>query len=168
MSTRNLLVSLLQYKAWANDELFAELRRLDPQTQTEALHSALRTLNHIYVVEQIFAANLQGLKPGYNATNTEQTPTLEGLFLEVQNLDRWYLDFVATLSSEQLAERLSFRFVDGDSGCMSREEMLLHLVTHGSYHRGAVGKIMAQLDLAPPRDSFTRFLHQHQPQRRHN
>ncbi|MFG0723973.1 DinB family protein [Pseudomonas sp. GLN_6] len=166
MSNHALLSSLLHYKAWANQELFTELQRLDPQHHQVELHAALRILNHIYVVERIFVANLQGVRHDYNATNTPETPTLEALHAAVQATDRWYLDYAAGLSAEQLAERLSFRFVDGDAGCMSREEMLAHIVTHGGYHRGAVGRIMAQLQVAPPRDIYTRFLHQDQPQRR--
>lgn len=166
MSNASLLTSLLQYKAWANQELFAELQRLDPLTQQSELHAALRILNHIYVVERIFVANLQGIHHSYSDTNTAETPTLAALQQAVQETDRWYLDYVAGLSAEQLAERLIFTFVDGDTGCMSREEMLAHIVTHGGYHRGAVGRIMAQLQLAPPRDIYTRFLHEDQPQRR--
>lgn len=166
MSSASLLTSLLQYKAWANRELFAELQRLDPITQQSELHAALRILNHIHVVEQIFVANLQGINHDYSATNTPETPTLAELQQAVQETDRWYLDYVAELSAEQLAERLHFSFVDGDAGCMSRAEMLAHIVTHGGYHRGAVGRIMAQLQLAPPRDIYTRFLHEDQPQRR--
>lgn len=166
MSTASLLTSLLQYKAWANQELFAQLQHLDPLSQHSELHAALRILNHIHVVERIFVANLQGLRHGYNATNTPQTPTLAALQQAVQETDRWYLDYAAGLSAEQLAERLSFNFVDGDAGCMSREDILAHIVTHGGYHRGAVGRIMAQVGLAPPRDIYTRFLHQDQPQRR--
>lgn len=166
MSSASLLTSLLQYKAWANQELFAQLQHLDPLSQHSELHAALRILNHIHVVERIFVANLQGLRHDYSATNTPQTPTLAALHKAVQDTDRWYLDYAAGLSAEQLAERLSFNFVDGDAGCMSREEMLAHIVTHGAYHRGAVGRIMAQVGLAPPRDIYTRFLHQDQPQRR--
>lgn len=51
MSSASLLTSLLQYKAWANQELFTELQRLDPLTQHSELHAALRILNHIHVVE---------------------------------------------------------------------------------------------------------------------
>ncbi|WP_310286941.1 DinB family protein [Pseudomonas peli] len=161
-----MLTSLLQYKAWANQELFTELQRLDPLPQHSELHAALRILNHIHVVERIFVANLQGIHHSYSATNTAETPTLGALQQAVQETDRWYLDYVAGLSAEQLAERLSFTFVDGDTGCMSREEMLAHIITHGGYHRGAVGRILAQLQVAPPRDIYTRFLHQDQPQRR--
>ena len=49
---------------------------------------------------------------------------------------------------------------------MSREEMLGHVVTHGGYHRGAVGRVMAQVSVAPPRDIFTVYLHRAEPERR--
>ena len=43
MSTNTLLLSLFQYKAWANEELFAELRKLDPEqtVDEQAYASAL-------------------------------------------------------------------------------------------------------------------------------
>jgi len=160
------LISLFQYKAWANQELLHALRSLDPLQQHDELHAALRILNHIYVVDRIFAAHLQGEAHPYQATNTPQTPSLEALHQAVTTSDHWYLAYVAELSEDQRTERLSFQFVDGDAGCMSREEILLHLITHGSYHRGAVGRIMAQLSLAPPRDIYSRFVHQAEPQRR--
>ena len=79
MSSASLLTSLLQYKAWANQELFTELQRLDPLTQHSELHAALRILNHIHVVERIFVANLQGIHHSYSATNTAETPTLAAM-----------------------------------------------------------------------------------------
>ena len=81
-------------------------------------------------------------------------------------LDAWFERYVAELSPEQAAERLRFQFTDGDAGCMSREEMLLHLITHGAYHRGNVGQMLKVMSVAPPRDLLTRFLHLSEPQRR--
>jgi uncharacterized damage-inducible protein DinB len=49
---------------------------------------------------------------------------------------------------------------------MTREEMLFHVLTHGSYHRGNVGQILKNLSVAPPRDLFTKFLHVREPSRR--
>ncbi len=49
---------------------------------------------------------------------------------------------------------------------MSRQEMLMHVATHGGYHRGEVGRILAQLSLAPPWDTFAVYLHQSEPSRR--
>jgi uncharacterized damage-inducible protein DinB len=49
---------------------------------------------------------------------------------------------------------------------MSREEMLTHVVTHGGYHRGEVGRILAQLSVSPPWDTFAVYLHKTEPSRR--
>ena len=165
MSSATLLLSLFKYKAWANDELFLELEKLDPEAHKTERHTAIRLLNHIYVVDRIFAAHLGGLVHSYTATNTPETPSLHELRSAVAQTDRWYVQYVEDLAPERLAEMVSFTFTDGANGCMSREEMLAHVATHGGYHRGAVGRIMAQLSVPPPRDIFTVYLHRAEPER---
>jgi len=70
------------------------------------------------------------------------------------------------LSPIDLAETVNFTFTDGEHGRMSREEMLAHVITHGGYHRGEVGRILSQLSIARPRDIFTGYLHKSEPERR--
>ena len=166
MGTSTLLQSMFRHKAWANAELFAELAKVDPVAHAAERHAAIRTLNHIFVVDRIFAAHLCGQAHVYAATNTAETPRLEALRDEVAASDRWYVDHIDTLTPQALAEAVDFVFTDGQPGRMSREEMLAHVATHGSYHRGAVGRIMAQVAVPPPRDIFTVFLHQSEPRRR--
>jgi uncharacterized damage-inducible protein DinB len=161
-----LLASLFKYKTWANEELFHGLRGMNETAQNADRHAAIRILNHVHVVDRIFEANLQRRRHGYAATNTPDTPSLQSLWGSVRTTDRWYCEYVSSLGCDALEEQIEFQFVDGELGRMSREEMLTHVVTHGSYHRGAVGRIMAQLSIAPPRDIFTRYLHTTQPERR--
>jgi uncharacterized damage-inducible protein DinB len=166
MSQSSLLLSLFEYKAWANEQLFAEMAKMDADTHALERQAAIRLLNHIHVVDRIFAAHLSGTTHDYSATNTPQTPTLEALCRAVAETDRWYVAHVAALVPSQLEDRLAFQFTDGAPGCMSRAEMLAHVATHGGYHRGAVGRIMVQAGVAPPRDIFTVYLHQAEPGRR--
>jgi uncharacterized damage-inducible protein DinB len=49
---------------------------------------------------------------------------------------------------------------------MSREEMLAHVITHGAYHRGEVGRILLQLSIQRPREVFTGYLHKTDAARR--
>jgi uncharacterized damage-inducible protein DinB len=49
---------------------------------------------------------------------------------------------------------------------MTREEILLHVITHGGYHRGNVGQMLKSISIAPPRDLYTKFLHVSEPERR--
>jgi uncharacterized damage-inducible protein DinB len=162
MSTQTLLLSIFKYKAWANEELFTGLAKVDAVAHQSERHSAIRLLNHIYVVDRIFAAHLSGETHSYTGTNTPETPTFEDLRSAVAKSDRWYVEYIGKLAPECLPESLQFTFTDGASGCMSREEMLAHVATHGDYHRGAVGRIMAQASVEP----FTVYLHKTEPRRR--
>jgi uncharacterized damage-inducible protein DinB len=166
MSSTSALQSLFQYKAWAVDELFGELSKVDVAAHPEQRHLAIRLMNHIYVIDRVFAAHLSGVPHAYTAPNTTDTPTLEALREACAASDKWYGDYLKTVSAQALEDRVHFTFLDGQHGCMSREEMLLHVATHGNYHRGAVGRIIAQLDIAPPPDAITVFLHRTEPERR--
>ncbi len=159
------LQTLFGYKSWANSELFSVLASLPPE-HLEQLHSCIRTLNHIHVVDGIFRAHLSGEPSPFDATNTKSTPSLEQLQGEVAATDAWYTDYVRGLSPAGLSEVVEFIFTDGDRGRMSREEILLHVVTHGGYHRGNVGQVLKSISVAPPRDLYTKFLHQSEPARR--
>ncbi len=166
--SQTVLASLFGYKAWANEELFAALAEIDAAAHAGELRNAVRILNHVYVVDRIFQAHLQGKAHGFAATNTKETPTVPALAAAVKELDAWYVDYAASLAvtPSALHEQVSFAFTDGDAGTMSREEILLHIITHGGYHRGAAGQVMRAAAAAPPRDLYTRFLHATQPGRR--
>ena len=159
------LKSLFGYKSWANAELFALLAGMPPE-HGDALHTCIRTLNHIHVVDRLFRARLAGEPAPFDATNTEATPGLDQLWMDVADTDAWYVDYVAGLSEAGLSETLDFTFTDGDRGRMSREEILLHVIAHGGYHRGNVGQVLKGLSIAPPRVLYTKFLHQSVPGRR--
>ena len=96
-------------------------------------------------MSRIFAAHLSGTHHGYASDNTEATPTLDELGADVAAMDRWYLDYLETVSPKLLSESVPFIFTNGDKAMMSRQEMLTYVVTHGGYHRGEIGRILVQL-----------------------
>jgi uncharacterized damage-inducible protein DinB len=154
----NTLERLFSYKAQANDEVLAAMRLFDDDSPAKDI--AIRVLSHTYVVDQIFAANLTGAEHGYSSANQSHAPTLEELCGAIRTSDQWYIDYVSHLEDAQLAERIDFTFTDGAPGCMSREEMLLHVTIHGASHRGQVGWIMMENSVTPPAaDRFTSYLH---------
>jgi uncharacterized damage-inducible protein DinB len=162
----NTLQTLFAQKAWANNELFNALATVDAVAHADARHTAIRTLNHIHVVDRIFRAHLLGEPHGYTATNTDATPELDELQFAVAETDAWFKAYMATVTDALLQEQMAFRFTDGDTGRMSREEMLVHVITHGAYHRGNVGQVLKSIAVVPPRDLYTKFLHVSEPQRR--
>ncbi|WP_431047298.1 DinB family protein [Roseateles sp. L2-2] len=162
----SLLVSLFDYKVWANAEMGKALRKVNDGAADGQWLGAIRTMNHMLVVDRIFAAHLTGEAHGYAAANTTDTPALEALLAAVKETDAWYVRYVAGLQPEQLSEAIHFTFTDGQAGRMTREEMLLHVITHATYHRGAIGRMLVEAGGGSPPDTLTRFLHIAEPERR--
>lgn len=155
-----------RYKSWANREILESLERVDPSVNPDKFKLAVRLLNHTFVVDRIFAAHLTGDSHSFSATNTPETPTVQEIKDQIQDSDHWYEQYTANIQPELLSEKISFRFTDGDSGAMTREEMLFHLLAHGAYHRGNVGMLLSDCGSDRPKDTFTRFVHLSEPDRR--
>jgi len=172
MGVSELLFRMLRYQAWANGEVLEAMKGLDTGRHAEERSLALRLMNHCLVVNRIFAAHLAGGDHGFSSANTAGTPELEELRTELAIVDRWYLDYVKTVAPALLDQSVPFVFTDGDNGYMTREEMLTHVVTHGGYHRGEVGRLMIQAstrsgqDIALPWDTYAVYLHRSEPVRR--
>jgi uncharacterized damage-inducible protein DinB len=166
MSALGLLQTLFNYQAWANDEFLEKMEDFDPELHRQQQHAAMRLINHSCVVAQIFAAHLSGAPHNFSTDNPMETPAVCDLRAAVAASGRWYLEYLETVTPDQLTELVPFSFTDGDRGYMSRQEMLTHLIVHGCYHRGEVGRIMAQLCLGLPWDTFAVYLHQAEAWRR--
>ena len=160
------LRSLFRFKSWADAELLETVGTLDVAAHPAEFKTAVRTVNHLHVVDQIFRAHLQGVPHGFTATNTSHTPSLSELSQSVSEVDEWYVSYVDGLAETRFAEEIQFMFTDGDAGRMTRHEIMMHVLAHGGYHRGAVGQILRGVGIAPPRELYTRFLHSTQPHRR--
>lgn len=152
------LPRLFRFKAWANDQLLTALARLGADSPITPL--AIKALSHTYVVDRIFAAHIRREAHGYTSANLGEMPTLEDLSADLRRSDQDYIDYVSTLDRDRLAERIDFAFADGAPGRMSREEMLMHVVTHGTGHRGQVSAVMLLHCAAPAKDGFTTYLHE--------
>ena len=57
--SKHSLQSLLAQKSWANNELFNVLATVAAEPHAVPVHAAIRTLNHIYVVD-----HTRGVSPG--------------------------------------------------------------------------------------------------------
>ena len=154
---KDTLERLFQYKAWANDELLTALAKLGVDSPITTL--AIKAFSHTYVVDRIFAAHLRRKAHGYASANLSQMPALDVLSADIRACDREYADYLSALDRGQLAERIDFVFSDGAPGRMSREEMLMHVITHGVGHRGQISAVMLLNSVAPAKDGFTTYLH---------
>ncbi len=160
MSALRNLRMLTRYNAWANDRLYDALAKL-PESEVLADRGAgsmLKTLNHAFVVDQVWKGHLESRPHGYKALNTPTLPALAELRAAQAGSDAWYQACADALTEAAHDEAIRFAFVDGGAGEMRRGDMLLHVVNHKTYHRGYVAQMLYQTSLKPPTIDITVFL----------
>ncbi|EGG94088.1 DinB [gamma proteobacterium IMCC1989] len=162
MSLKKELLKFLNYKKWANNITFESLSSL-PESELYKeretnFKTIVSTLNHVYVVDDIFKAHLTGVLHGYSARNVAVPLLLPELLHKQQVMDGWYVDFIVSLDESNLDNNITFEFVGGGEGNMSVSDIVFHLVNHGTYHRGFVSDMMYQIPAIPPANDLTVYL----------
>ena len=153
---------LARYKAWADKVIFDGVAALPPgeaeKERKTLFKTIIGTLNHIYVVDLIWQAHLERREHGFKARNMVLHSELPVLWAAQQKINDWFIDWAAAQSEASLDEDVPFTFVNGTQGSMRRGEMFLHLVTHGSYHRGWVAEMFFEAGARPPQPDLSVFL----------
>lgn len=153
---------LAQYKAWADKVMFDGVAALPPEEVSKErktlFKSIIGTLNHIYVVDLIWQAHLEGREHGFKARNVLVHAELPVLWAAQQTVNDWIIGWAKVQTEMSLDEAVPFTFLNGSKATMKRGEMLLHLVTHASYHRGWVAEMFFAADARPPQPDLSVFL----------
>lgn len=162
MIDTHTLAMLAQHKAWADKVMFDGVAALPPgeaeRERKTLFKTIIGTLNHIYVVDLIWQAHLEGREHGFAARNIVLHSELPALRAAQQKINDWIIDWAAAQSEAALDEVVPFAFVNGTRASMRRGEMFLHLVTHGSYHRGWVAEMFFEAGARPPQPDLSVFL----------
>ena len=162
MSDTRTARMLTRYNAWANKLFFDAVAKLPEgeatKPRTTLFKNIVHTLYHNYVIDLIFQAHLQGREHGFTARNTQDHPPLPELAQAQAALDRWYIEWSDGVSDAALNEKVSFTFVGGGPGAMTRGQMLLHVINHTSYHRGFAADLFYQVPAKPPTTDLPVFL----------
>ena len=117
------------------------------------------TLDHTSIVDRIFRARILGEAPAFASVVSPRPPALEDMRRTMAETDAWYVDYVGAASPAELDAVVAFTYVDdGAPGRMTRGEMLGHVLTHSSSHRGQIGELLGRLGVAGPPDMLTSFL----------
>ncbi len=146
MTTPRTARTLTRYNAWANEMIFAAVAKLPPGAAEKPRPGLFKNmqhmLNHNFVIDDIFKHHLEGQAHAYTARNTAHYPALDQLLAMQREIDAWYIAWSDRITPAQLEEVVKFTFVGGGDGALSRGDILLHIVTHTSYHRGFVAEMM--------------------------
>jgi uncharacterized damage-inducible protein DinB len=144
-------LKLLQYNTWANIRVYGHLRQLPKEAYRQQIKSVFPTiahvLQHLYIIDK-----------GWHSVLTKQyaaddyatiSATVNRLINETNDLPLHQLE----LKHLQLAKELE-QFISTNESSrkntyagveMSLMDVIVHVVNHGSYHRGNITAMLHQL-----------------------
>jgi uncharacterized damage-inducible protein DinB len=138
---------LLAYDAWANRETLSSLRAAGAPPP-----KALRVLSHLVGAGRLWLARLEGSREKAPAVWPELSLEEEAAALE--ELARRWTGF-AGLDDSSLARPVSYTNSKGEPWTSSVGDILMHVVLHGSYHRG---QIASELRAASHTPAYTDYI----------
>lgn len=161
-----MLVETFDYKKWADERTLQAIEKVNVVTSGNAYNFMLQQLNHIVIVEELFKSRLLNVIAPHEKTNTKHVPEFNELKERLLISGKWYQEYIAGLENEPYKTSISFVFADGKSGSMTIEEILFHIINHGSYHRGSIAHSLDLAGVSHPADGYGIYIHEKAPERR--
>lgn len=148
----DLLRTHIDYTAWASARLVRAASALTGDELARdfktADKSVLGTLVHVFAADRIWLARIGGRPPG--AFVTEADHKLSVLQNDWPALhDRWK-KWAAGITEENAQSNIAYIDTSGKSWNQPLWELVLHMVNHGTHHRGQVSGFLRALGRVPP------------------
>ena len=136
-----MLKKLFDYDDWANREEVRHLRSLKaPPPQ------AMKILAHIVGTEWLWLGRLRGEKPAVVWPDL----TLDQIAEQIDRLrDEWPREF----GRSDVVEYVNSK---GEKWSSGADDILMHVIIHGGYHRGQIATIVRQSSETP---AYTDYIH---------
>jgi len=99
---------------------------------------------HLMLVEWLWLERWHGRSPNSFAPSSD-FPTLDSVRSRWAEIDRDLLDYVASLTPEDVQRMIHHTTTAGVPYTHPLWQMLQHLANHGTYHRGQVTTLLRQL-----------------------
>lgn len=151
------LIRHLQYSVWANSRIAEVLQKAADDLLYAEVKSSFptieKTILHIWDAEFIWMKRLQGENltdwPS-KAFNGGKEELLSGYVRSSKNL----LEYIQSKEPGYIYEMAKYKSMKGDAFQNTVEEILFHVVNHGTFHRGQIITILRELGLTdfPPTD----------------
>jgi uncharacterized damage-inducible protein DinB len=155
------LRTFVDYHYWARDRLLQAVEPLTPEQLSFTIESSFAsvrdTLVHLWGAEVIWLGRWEGHSPAGLPAGDDliDLASIRRAWAEEETRLRALLEH---LGDDGVMRPMEYRMFDGKAYVQPFWQMLLHLVNHGSYHRGQVTTMLRQLGVQPPKQmDFSAF-----------
>jgi uncharacterized damage-inducible protein DinB len=158
---RSTALRHLEFHAWATHRILDSVEQLSGEElnrDMQTSHSSVwGTLEHTYRADALWLQRMQG---DGNATLDAVTPAagLAELRAHWTQAQAGLISFAGGLAESDWTSIIDYRFLSGKEGRSPIYESLLHVVNHGTFHRGQVVTMLRQLGATPVATDFIAFV----------
>ena len=155
----DVLRTHLDYTAWASGRLVDMAAGLSPEELARdfqtADHSIVGTLAHIFAADRIWLARVTQTPAGAFITDADHSISV------LKNdwpalYDRWR-QWAASLTDQAADANVSYKDTKGNPYTQPLWQIILHVVNHGTHHRGQVSGFLRALGHTPPPLDITAY-----------
>ena len=148
------LQTLLDDHYWARDIVLDAVTELPHEEFIKPVESSFKsvrdTVAHIYAADWIWYTRWIGQAPT-SLIAYDQFPDATSIRKAWKDLESNVRQLVDNLGEDGINRAFDYRLLSGAPDTAPFWQMLVHVVNHGSYHRGQVTTLMRQLGAHPPK-----------------
>ena len=170
---KELLIALAEYNRGANSRLVALLRNVDiavlREDQGVFYKSILGTLEHLAGAEISLLKRFGGFFPypcldGHSLISEDIAKTRnaikdkpEVLYTVLAEADDLMVEFARETAEENLPKRVSYVNVKGETIERAYWSMIVHILNHGTHHRGEISALLDRKGIANDLSGFNNY-----------
>jgi len=150
----------IDYMAWASRKLVDAASTLTPEELIRdfgtADHSVLGTLVHVFAADRIWLGRIQGNVPA-RFIDLEKDMHLPVLQSDWPALHEQWKTWAAGLTTESIGSLISYKDLAGNPYQTPLWQIVLHVVNHGTHHRGQAAGFLRSMGKTPPPLDLIRY-----------
>jgi uncharacterized damage-inducible protein DinB len=145
------ITRLRQHMEWADDLVLHALNRAGDETPAEVV----KEYAHLIGVEEVWLARIEGRVARsaiWPASTVAEATAL------AEQVREGYARMLATVDSDRLPEEVTYKSSAGADFTTSLNDILLHVMLHGQYHRGRINLLLRQSGAEPAPTDYISFV----------
>ena len=161
LKMKDILLKLSAYNLWANTQLLPVIGQLPKEKQEQevpsSFNSLYKTLLHMWDSEAVWWQRLKLLErlvvpsEGFNGDMDE-------LIRQVLKQNKLWNDWISTAQEHAFTHVFQYKNFKQEQFKQPVYEMVLHVLNHGTYHRGQIVNMLRQLGIEKiPQTDFIVF-----------
>ncbi len=145
---KEVLVSYAVYHNWANKQLFNIVLNLDEEKQRQDVMSSFPGLRatclHMWDAESIWWQRMK-LHEQIIVPSVTFDPTMQEIANALLQLNTQWIEWISAANDAQLQHVFAYHNSRKEYFKQPVWQMILHMLNHGTYHRGQIVTILRQV-----------------------